>query len=97
MTALDSARTLLALCLQIATNMFVPWLVVHRDVARIRADWRARCWPETTLLASVVAFGPLCLPVHFVRTRRRPLGLVLGLVWMLAAFVLSALVGLIAP
>jgi len=96
-SALDSARTLLALGLQLAATVLVPWLIVRRDVARIRSDWRARCWPETTLLASVVAFGPLCLPVHFVRTRRRPLGLVLGFVWMVAAFVLSALVGVVAP
>ena len=97
MSALDSARTLLALCLQLAANIALPWLIVRRDVARIRRDWLGRCWPETTLLASVVAFGPLCLPVHFLRTRRGPLGLVLGLVWMAAAVLPSAFVGLIAP
>jgi hypothetical protein len=29
-----------------------------------------------------VAFGPFCIPVHFVRTRRSLLGLVTGLSWM---------------
>jgi hypothetical protein len=87
----------LALCLQMAANVFVPWLIVRRDVARIRPAWVGRCWPDSTLLASVVAFGPLCLPVHFLRTRRGPTGLLLGLSWMAGVVLIGALVGLIAP
>lgn len=97
MTALDSARTLLALFLQIGVSIALPWLIVRLDMSLVRPEFEQRCWPDTTLLASVVVFGPLCLPVHFLRTRRGPLGLCLGLVWMMASGLLSASFGLIAP
>jgi len=80
-----------------AANMVVPWLIVRRDLRRMKPEYRCRAWPDTTLIASVVAFGPLCLPVHFVRTRRGPLGLVVGLVWMGTSVLVSALLGLVAP
>jgi hypothetical protein len=38
-------------------------------------------------------FGPLCIPVHFVRTRRSIVGLLIGVLWMVAVLVALWLFG----
>jgi hypothetical protein len=43
------------------------------------------------LWSAVVAFGPLCLPVHFIRTRRNWAGLGLGVAALLGAVLLISL------
>jgi hypothetical protein len=35
----------------------------------------------------VVGFGPLCVPIHFARTRRTVAGFGLGLAWMMGVLV----------
>ena len=53
--------------------------IVWLDERRLTPEQEYRAWPAATRLAAVVAFGPLCLPVHFWRTRRSLLGFLFGL------------------
>jgi hypothetical protein len=71
--------------LQIALSVLVPWWIVRRDERRRPPAERARAWNDASFWTAIVAFGPLCIPVHFVRTRRSFWGLILGLFWMAAA------------
>lgn len=67
--------------------------VLWRDDRTLTAEQEERAWPETSRLAAVVAFGPLCLPVHFWRTRRSALGLALGFGYMILLTIASGLLG----
>jgi hypothetical protein len=69
----------------------VPAGIVRYDVARLTGEQLARAWPEASLWSAVVAFGPLCLPVHFIRTRRNWAGVDLGIAALVAAVVLISL------
>ncbi len=60
----------------------------ERRLARLRPDQAARGWPPASKLSALVVFGPLGLVVHFVRTRRSFVGLLLGV--LAAALVLAA-------
>jgi hypothetical protein len=73
--------------LQLALNIAVPWWIVRRDLRRLSDERLARAWNDASFWISIVMFGPLCLPFHFVKTRRSLLGGLLGVGWMLAAFV----------
>lgn len=84
--------SVLLLSIELALGILVPWWIVRRDVKRLDAERLARAWPESSFWSAVVLFGPLCLPFHFVRTRRSILGLLLGLVWMVAGFAAIGLV-----
>jgi hypothetical protein len=64
-----------------ALGIALPALIVRRDVARLSGEQLARSWPDSSLWSAVVAFGPLCLPVHFLRTRRSWAGLDLAAFW----------------
>jgi uncharacterized protein (DUF983 family) len=75
--------------LQIALGIALPILIIRRDLARLAAPFLARAWNEASLWSAVVAFGPIALVVHFARTRRSVLGLVVGAVW--AALTVTAL------
>ncbi len=77
------------LVLQIALGIVLTAWVVRRDMRRASSQKLARSWNDASFWSAVVAFGPLCIPVHFVRTRRTLLGLGLGLLW--AALVLGAI------
>jgi hypothetical protein len=59
--------------------------VLKRDVRRLGGVLLERAWPESTMWMAAVMLGPLCLPWHFIRTRRSWAGVGLGLGWMLAA------------
>ena len=77
--------------LSFALGIYVPWAVVRRDLSRLTGQALARSWPDSSLLAAVVAFGPLCVPVHFIRTRRTWLGVLLGLGWLIFTLLLVGL------
>jgi hypothetical protein len=47
----------------------------------------SRGWNVASFWSAVVAFGPLCLPVHFVRTRRSLLGFLEGVAWAVGVLV----------
>ena len=38
-------------------------------------------WNDASFWSAIVVFGPLSIPVHFARTRRSVLGLVIGVFW----------------
>lgn len=77
--------------LSFALGILVPHAIVRRDLSRLSGDRLARSWPDASLWSAVVVFGPLCVPVHFIRTRRSWLGLALGAFWLLTALLLVAL------
>jgi hypothetical protein len=79
------------LVLQLALGILLPATVVRRDLRRLNADQLARTWNAASFWTAVVAFGPLCLPVHFAKARRSVTGLVLGMFWMMVVSVLIAL------
>lgn len=85
-------KEVLELSLQIALSVAFPALVVRRDIARLAPLRLARAWNDASFWSAVVAFGPLALIVHFARTRRSLLGLLLGLGWAAAGIFLSGLV-----
>ncbi|HZU84636.1 MAG TPA: hypothetical protein VE987_17020 [Polyangiaceae bacterium] len=63
--------------------------IIVRDERRLRGEMLARAWPPVTRDASIfglwnLGVHPLCLLVHFGRTRRSLAGVGLGLLWLLA-------------
>ncbi len=77
--------------LSFALGILVPATIVRRDLSRLSGERLARCWPDASLWSAVVVFGPLCVPIHFIRTRRSWAGLGLGIIWLVAALLLIAL------
>jgi hypothetical protein len=77
--------------LSFALGIAVPASIVRRDVARLRGEPLARSWPDASLWSAVVVFGPLCVPVHFIRTRRSWAGLGLAAFWLVATVLLITL------
>lgn len=68
------------LTVQLFGGVLVTLKLLRWDTARLSPARRARAWPDSTILSASVAFAPLCLLVHFTRTRRSLLGFGLGLV-----------------
>jgi hypothetical protein len=81
-----------AFALQLALTIALTAGVVRRDERRLPPERLARAWNVASFWSAVVAFGPLCIPVHFVRTRRNLIGVLLGLLW--TAIVLATLAGI---
>jgi protein-S-isoprenylcysteine O-methyltransferase Ste14 len=82
----------LLLALSFVLNITLPYLVVRYDLKRLSAQRLARAWPDASVLSAVYAFGPLCLPVHFARTRRTWLGFGLGLAACAVTLLAQALI-----
>ena len=82
------AETLIV-ALGLLLNALLPYLIVRHDLARLSDERLARAWTDASFLAAVYAFGPLSLPVHFAKTRRSLLGLLLGLFWLVLAVALE--------
>ena len=72
-------------------GILVPEAIVRHDVEQLRGDCLARSWPDSSLWSAVVVFGPLCVPIHFMRTRRSLWGVMLGLLWLAGAVLLITL------
>jgi hypothetical protein len=81
----------LLFALSFVLGIAVPATIVRRDVRRLDGERLARSWPDASLWAAVVVFGPLCVPVHFIRTRRSWLGIGLAVAWLVATILLIAL------
>ncbi len=82
----------IALIVQIVAGIALPAYIVKRDEHRLNPERLDRAWPTATFWCSVVTFGIFCLPIHFWRTRRSVVGLLVGLLWALAtAIALGAL------
>ncbi|HEX3777419.1 MAG TPA: hypothetical protein VHV51_23265 [Polyangiaceae bacterium] len=81
----------LVIALSFVLNAALPYVIVKRDLARLPEEKLCRAWNEASFLSAVVAFGPLSIPVHFVKTRRSLAGLGLGLGYAAGAVLCSAL------
>jgi hypothetical protein len=79
------------LTLVVVLNVALPVLVVRRDLERLGAEQLERAWTDVTVLAACVLCGPLCLPIHFAKTRRSIAGFAVGVLWTVA--VLAVAVG----
>jgi hypothetical protein len=77
--------------LSFALGIAVPALIVRSDLARLEGEALARAWPDASLWSAVVVFGPLCVPIHFVRTRRSWSGLGLAAFWLVCSLLLITL------
>jgi len=88
---LASVGEVLLFTLSFVLGIAVPALIVRRDLARLSGEPLARSWPDASLWAAVVVFGPLCLPIHFIKTRRNLLGVGLGLAWLACAIVVISI------
>ncbi len=78
--------------LQLALGIFLTWWVLRRDMRRLPPEQLERAWNDATFWVAVVVFNPICIPIHFIRTRRSLAGLALGIAWMAA--VLAVLMGM---
>jgi len=77
----------------------LSWLAVRLDERRLSAERLERAWPPSSRDAAMLAFGPLAVPFHFVRTRAHfrsavgiawiPLGILLGLAVLAAIMLVS--------
>ena len=83
--------TVLTYTLQLVLGILVPWWVVRSDQKRLRPEQLGRAWNDASFWAAIVAFGPLCIPVHFAKARRSLLGFLLGMGWMLSVIAALAL------
>lgn len=64
--------------------MPATWAILRWDESRLSEAELENAWPPVSRNAAVLAFGPLCLFVHFFRTRA---SFLLGLALGAAAFV----------
>lgn len=80
----------------IVTNL-ASFAIVILDERHLSSARLERAWPRSSRDAAIIAFGPLAVPVHFVRTRgslssvRGALGYVLGLFLGILALALVVL------
>ena len=72
---------------QLGLTIWLSWWVIRRDLRGLGPTELARTWGEASFWVAVVCFAPLCIPVHFVRARRSPKGLLVGVGWMLGVLV----------
>jgi len=77
---------ILVLVTQLGLTIWLSWWVIRRDLRRLTPNELARTWGEASFWVAVVCFAPLCILVHFVKTRRSLAGLLLGVGWMLGVF-----------
>ncbi|HVY31145.1 MAG TPA: hypothetical protein VHB79_31530 [Polyangiaceae bacterium] len=76
--------------LSFVLGIAVPEAIVRHDLHCLSGEALKRSWPDASLWAAVVLFGPLCLPVHFIKTRRSWVGAALGALWLgIALFLIS--------
>ena len=73
--------------LSFALGIAIPAWIIRFDMRRLSGERLERAWPDASLWVAVVAFGPLCIPVHFWKTRRSLYGLLLGLISCFLAWI----------
>jgi hypothetical protein len=69
--------------------LVVPWIVriaasfavVFFDERRLTERQLERAWPPSSRNAAVFAFDVVAVPIHFIKTRWSPWGLVLAVLW----------------
>jgi hypothetical protein len=77
----------LVLVTELGLPIWLSWWVIRRDLRRLGPEELARTWGEASFWAAVVCFAPLCIPVHFVKSRRSFGGFMLGVAWMVGVLV----------
>jgi hypothetical protein len=82
--------TVAEVVLQIVLSIVLTAGAVRRDERWLSEEQLARAWNDASFWTAVVVFGPLCIPVHFLRVRRSVGGFALGLSWMLAVLLAIA-------
>jgi hypothetical protein len=88
---LGAVGEMLLFSLSLALGILVPAGIVRWDLKRLTGETLARSWPDASLWSAVVVFGPLCVPIHFIRTRRSWAGLGLAAFWLVCALLLVSL------
>ena len=81
----------LSLVVSMTLGIVAPWWIIRQDLRRRTPDQLARAWNDASFWTAIVVFGPLCIPVHFIKTRRSLWGLLLGVLWMGGAVLAIAL------
>lgn len=79
----------LLVVIQMGLGIALPWWVVRRDMRRLPSKQLARTWNDASLWSALVAFGPLCVPVHFIKARRNAWGALLGVFWLVAVLAVT--------
>ena len=69
----------------------LPAAILRADLQQLRGEMLTRAWPDSSLWSAVGGFGLLCVPIHFVRTRRSLLGGLLGAFWLLCVALIIGL------
>ena len=87
----DAIELVVALAVKIPMGL---WLIRwdERRLARRAPERLERAWPASTRLSAMVVFQELGIPIHFWRTRRGPLGWLLGLFWAAVYLVATSVV-----
>jgi hypothetical protein len=80
------------LTVQLIGSVYVTLRLLRWDTSRLPDAMRARAWPESTMLSASLAFAPLCLLLHYTRTRRSFKGFALGLLALVTTSVFVSLV-----
>jgi hypothetical protein len=70
-------------------------VVIRTDERRLEAEALARAWPPQSRDAAIfglwnLGVHPLCVLIHFARTRRSVVGTGLGLAWVVAILLADA-------
>lgn len=89
-------REVVELTVQLFGSVLLTLKLLRWDTARLAPALRARAWPDSTILSAAVAFAPLCLLVHFTRTRRSLAGFGLGVLAMVSTSVAVSLLSALA-
>lgn len=97
MTTSTEVTTALLFVLQLTLGILTPHWIVRLDSSRLDRTLWLRTWPPASHWCAVVAFGPVAVLVHFLRTRRSAGGVVLGLLGSLISLLPGMLVGLAFP
>ena len=71
----------------------VAWVIVY-DERRLQGAQLGRAWPPVSRDAAIfglwnMGVHPLCVLIHFVRTRRNLRGVLLGVAWCVAVVTLG--------
>lgn len=69
------------------------YAIVKLDERRLDEQRLERAWPPVSRNAAIFVFGPIAVPIHFVRTRRSLVGALLGIGAFLVVALVSELAG----
>jgi hypothetical protein len=81
------------LVISAALQMALTYWVIRRDDRKLTGVSAARSFPPATFWIAVAVFGPLSIPIHFMRTRRNWVGLGLGALWLVGTLMALGVLG----